>query len=115
MPKKEFFPERLRRVRTAKGLSQYDLADLTGISQRMIVHYEKHSKKIAPATVSRLAKALHVSPGELMGFEPLKQKEPLVKNRRLLKKLKLLDQFSSEDQKKIIGHIDDINTKYNGK
>jgi transcriptional regulator with XRE-family HTH domain len=34
------FAENVTRYRKKKGLSQYDLADLTGISRRMIGHYE---------------------------------------------------------------------------
>jgi len=40
------FAENVAKYRRKKGLSQYDLADLTGISRRMIGHYE--SKGIIP-------------------------------------------------------------------
>ena len=40
------FAENVTRHRKKKGLSQYDLADLTGISRRMIGHYE--SRGIIP-------------------------------------------------------------------
>jgi transcriptional regulator with XRE-family HTH domain len=35
------FAENLTRYRKKKGLSQYDLAELTGISRTMISHYER--------------------------------------------------------------------------
>jgi transcriptional regulator with XRE-family HTH domain len=109
------FAHRLVQVRKAKGISQYDLADMTGLSQRVIAHYETVIRNPNPDVVVKLAKALKVSSDELMGLAPLKEKEPPLKNRRLLRKLKVLDQFSVEDQKKIIGHIDDISTKYKTK
>lgn len=114
-PKKETFSQRLRRARLSRGLSQYDLADLTGFSQRMIVHYEKHSKKLSPAIILSLAKALKVSANELLGHTPLSQKDPLVKNRHLFRKLKDLDRLPAEDQKTIIRHIDDLSAKYETK
>jgi len=40
------FAENVARYRKKKGLSQYDLADLSGISRRMIGHYE--SRGIIP-------------------------------------------------------------------
>ena len=36
-----FFAENFTRYRKKKGLSQYDLAELTGISRTMISHYER--------------------------------------------------------------------------
>ncbi len=109
--KRESFQVRLAQIRKAKGLTQYDLADMTGISHRMIVHYEKHSKKMDPAIVVRLAKALKVSIDELMGYKPTMEKEPPVKNRRLLKKLKAFDELPEKDQKKVIEHIEDLTAK----
>lgn len=79
---------------------------MTGISHRMIVHYEKHSKKMDPDVVIRLAKALNVTIDELMGYKPTMEKEPPVKNRRLLKKLKAFDQLSPDNQKAILKHLD---------
>lgn len=111
--KRESFPARLTQIRKAKGLTQYDLADMTGISHRMIVHYEKHSKKMDPDIVIRLAKALKVSIDELMGYKPTMEKEPPVKNRRLLKKLKAFDELSPDNQKAILKHLDALSGKEN--
>jgi transcriptional regulator with XRE-family HTH domain len=36
----QIFAENVAKYRKRKGLSQYDLADLSGISRRMIGHYE---------------------------------------------------------------------------
>ena len=36
----QIFAENVTKYRKKKGLSQYDLADLSGISRRMIGHYE---------------------------------------------------------------------------
>jgi transcriptional regulator with XRE-family HTH domain len=110
--KREAFPQRLVRLRNAKGWTQMELADKSGISRRMIAYYETKLRNLPPDSLIRLANALKVSVDELMGYRVPTQKEPPVRNRTLLKKLKALDRFSLEDQKKIIGHIDDIGTKY---
>lgn len=113
MPKTvtESFSHKLFTIRKARGLSQYDLSELTGISHRMIVHYEKHAKNPPSKAILQLAKALKVSVDELIGNKPTKEKE-LVKNRNLLKKIIILDNLPPEDQKTISKHIDDLNAKY---
>ena len=108
------FAQRLAQIRKAKGISQYALADAAGISQRMVAHYETVIQNPNPDVVVRLAKALKVSADEIMGLKPIKEKEPPLKNRKLLKRLKALDQMPPEDQKKIISHIDDLSAKYGG-
>ncbi len=60
------FSKNLRRIRKAKGLSQYDLADKTGISQRMIYHYENHVSEPPLYKIAAIAKALGVKVSELL-------------------------------------------------
>ena len=59
---KERFPEtNLKRIRTAYGCTQTELAQLSGVSLRSIQMYEQRNKDINKAsvdTVYRLAKTL---------------------------------------------------------
>ena len=51
----------LKRIRQARGISQSELATLSGVSIRMIQYYEQGAKDINKAeaiTVMKLAKAL---------------------------------------------------------
>lgn len=53
---------KLKEIREAKGLSQNKLAEIAGVSNRMIQHYEQGVKDINKAealTVYKLAKALN--------------------------------------------------------
>ena len=55
---------KLKKIREAVGLSQNKLATLSGVSNRMIQHYEQGVKDINKAqvgTVYKLAKALGVN------------------------------------------------------
>jgi transcriptional regulator with XRE-family HTH domain len=63
------FSENLIRIRKLKGLSQKDLANLTGISSRMIYHYENHVSHPSIEKIDIIAKALNVSISELIGIE----------------------------------------------
>ena len=59
----------LKRIREAVGLSQNKLATLSGVSNRMIQHYEQGVKDITKAqvgTVHNLAKALKVNIEDLI-------------------------------------------------
>ena len=62
----------LKEIREEKGLSQQHLANISGVSVRMIQKYEQGDKDITKAsvtTVYKLARALEVSIYELMGWE----------------------------------------------
>ena len=59
----------LKRIREEVGLSQNKLATLSGVSNRMIQHYEQGVKDINKAqvgTVYKLAKALGVNIEDLI-------------------------------------------------
>lgn len=103
------FAQRLLRIRKAAGLSQYDLAKTTGISHRMIAHYETHIKYPSADTVMRLAKALKVSTEQLMGSKTIKIKEEV--NRKTLKKVRMLDELGTEDRKTVIRMIDTLHKR----
>ncbi len=67
---KECFPDtNLKRLRTAYGCTQSELAELSGVSLRSVQMYEQHNKDINKAsvqTVLRLAKALGCTVEELI-------------------------------------------------
>ena len=61
------FGKRLHDIRVLRGLTQEELAGISGISLRMIRAYEQKSQDISKAsfaTVSRLESVLHTKLGE---------------------------------------------------
>jgi transcriptional regulator with XRE-family HTH domain len=56
----------LRRLRKERGLSQYDLAEMSGISQRMINHYENYAATPPVEKLKVIAKALNVKMSALL-------------------------------------------------
>jgi len=105
---REPFAERLVQIRKANGLSQYDLARMSGISNRMIAYYETRVKNPSSAIVMRLAKALKVNIPELMGQKPLNIKEEV--SRKTIKKAKMLEELPPEAQKSVMKMIDTLHT-----
>jgi transcriptional regulator with XRE-family HTH domain len=83
------FSRNLKLLRKKKGLSQYDLADLTGFSQRMIAHYETHAIQPSLDKIEAIAKALGVKPADLLSTENFVDGEidPSKFDTRSLKKL----------------------------
>lgn len=58
--------EALKMIRELQGLSQNDLAELTGINQSNISALESDSRKMGRERAIVLAKALHVHPAVLL-------------------------------------------------
>jgi transcriptional regulator with XRE-family HTH domain len=71
------FAGNITAFRKQRGLSQYDLADITGISRRMIGHYENEGIIPPMDRLQALANALEVPVSHL--FEDKKQSpHPLI-------------------------------------
>ncbi|MCP4138512.1 MAG: helix-turn-helix transcriptional regulator [bacterium] len=69
------FGERLRETRKSRDLSQKELAEASGISRRMIGHYETLAKRPSISKVQKLAEALNVSLDYLLGKSELSEEE----------------------------------------
>lgn len=63
------FGERLSRFRQSAGYSQRAFATEVGISQRMVVYYEKECERIPIKLLPLFAKALGVSADQLLGMK----------------------------------------------
>ena len=60
------FPALLLRLRADRGMTQKDLAKASGVSVPQIARYETGTSKPRMTAISKLAKALGVSPDELI-------------------------------------------------
>lgn len=65
-PELEKFGEQVRQLRKALGLSQEDLAELTDLHRTYIGGIERGERNVALINIVRLAKALNVSPSDLL-------------------------------------------------
>lgn len=62
----------LQRIRTEKGLTQKQLAELSGVQKRMVEHYEQGTRSIngaAGITLYRIAEALDCDIKDLLEFD----------------------------------------------
>ena len=63
------FAQKLKALRTDRGLSQSELARLTDLSQAMIAQYELGIKYPHKNTLKELARKLHCTPDDLQADE----------------------------------------------
>ncbi len=59
------FGERLRELRTERGLSQEHLAELAGLDRNYIGQIERAERNVALVNIVRIAKALEAEPAEM--------------------------------------------------
>jgi len=101
LSERSIFAQNLIRIRKQRGLSQYDLANLTGISQRMIGHYETHNTFPPIEKISALAKALGIKSAQLLEETDSASQDELDLtgiDSRSIKKLKDILSLSTEDR-----------------
>ena len=109
-PPQTEFGERLIALRQRHSLTQVQLAQVSGLTQRVISYYETMpAYPTAPAIVA-LAKALEVSADELLGIKPLpkgkgRSAEPMPSEKRIWKKLRLVAQLPERDQRAVLRFI----------
>jgi transcriptional regulator with XRE-family HTH domain len=65
-PRTRTFGQNLRETRRRAGVSQDDLARVSGVDRTAISTYERGRREPNLRTIVRLARALRVRPGELL-------------------------------------------------
>jgi transcriptional regulator with XRE-family HTH domain len=99
---RSIFAQNLIRYRKQRGLSQYDLANLTGISQRMIGHYETHASEPPIEKIEAIAKALGIKAAQLLESPATSTEDSRLDisdiDPRSIKKLKEILSLSPEDR-----------------
>ena len=109
MPRKKkqdsSFGPRLTALRKARGLTQIQLAEATGSTQRSISYYENDDGVPPASIVVGLAKVLAVSTDELLGLKTPKTAlaaEEDSGTRRLWKRFQVFTQLPEKDQRAVI-------------
>lgn len=104
---KETSGQRLARLRRARGLSQRDLAKLTGVSNRMIAYYETHADDFPAHTLPKFAQALTVSTDQLLGLKSTRAlPSPPALDTRILRRLRLFERLPPADRRYILRQIE---------
>jgi transcriptional regulator with XRE-family HTH domain len=105
----ETLGQRLARVRREKGYTQIELAEKIGIIQVLVSDYERDQLRLHAEMVVRFAKALDISADEILGLK-IQSSNGTIKNRRVLRRLQLVEQLPKRDQQMILRVIDNTLT-----
>ena len=97
----EGFGERLATLRKACGLTQEQLGERIGLSQRMVAYYESQGGQPPGPVLPDLARVLGVSTDELLGVTPA-QETLSPRQARLRKRLRRVEDLPSSDQKTVL-------------
>jgi transcriptional regulator with XRE-family HTH domain len=101
----EGFGERLATLRKARGLTQEQLGEIVGLSQRMVAYYESQGGQPPGAILPDLARALGVSTDQILGVEPVQEKVSPTQA-RIRKRLRKVEELPSADQKAVLRLVD---------
>jgi transcriptional regulator with XRE-family HTH domain len=103
------FGRRLTALRQARGLTQVQLAEAIGATQRIVSRLETVAEYPTVPLLVEFARVLKVSADELLGLKvPAKIEPPaqLPEERRLWKKLRLVAALPERDQRAVLRFID---------
>jgi transcriptional regulator with XRE-family HTH domain len=100
---------RLASLRRTRGLSQVELAALTGLTQRAVSYYERESETIPSHHLQKIAKALSVSTDEILSHKP--DQKDIEANRAFLRRLEIAKTLPEPKQKILSDMIDEMTGK----
>ena len=107
METNEVFSKHLSRIRKLKGYSQRELAKITGISYRMINHYENNPTSVPINKIKILADALNAKIAAF--FDDTVNDNSLdALDVRWIKKINEIRELPEEDRKEINRHISSL-------
>jgi transcriptional regulator with XRE-family HTH domain len=108
------FGLKLRTIRKEKGYTMDQLAEIAGISKRMISHYETQVKRPSIDKIELLAQALNVSVKELMETKdsPKDKKTESKTFLKIMKKVRVIEKLTEREQRIIFNFINTIIEKH---
>lgn len=105
-PEEDSFGARLAALPRARGMTQEELGEAAGSSQRMVAHDENTPGAQPPADVlAALARSLEVSADELLGLADAPEPVP-ASTYRLRKRLRKVEELPASDQKTVLKIVD---------
>jgi transcriptional regulator with XRE-family HTH domain len=98
--------ERIAAARLEAGLTQQQLADKLGVSQRVVTYWEREAAGLRADQLAKLAEALGVSADFFLGREPKKRGTgPVGKAKAVFDRVSALPR---DRQQKILGAVEDM-------
>ena len=108
------FGKNLANLRKNKGFSQQDLANISGLSKRIIAYFENLNKIDTIEKLEKISNALNIPINNLLQFQNTKKNATNIFSNldtRTLKKIKQLLQLSRQERSIVYKFIDSLSTK----
>jgi len=103
------FGRRLAELRKAHGLTQREFGKLIGLSQSMVVYYERRAKNPTAEFLGKAAEALGITVDELLGQDNgSKSKRKPGRTSELERRLQAVQDLPRSKQKFVIDFIDTV-------
>ena len=103
------FGKRLFALRKTRGLTQVQLAEALGTTQRVISYYETEAELPPSTAIIPLARVLEVSADELLGLKPTEPNgNSSVQKQRLWKRFQKMEVLPTKDQRAVIRLINSL-------
>ena len=103
------FGKRLLALRKTRGLTQAQLAEALGTTQRVISHYETNAELPPSSIIIPLARVLVVSTDELLGLKPAQSNgDTSPEKTRLWKRFQKMEALPTKDQRAVIRLINSL-------
>ena len=102
------FGDKLIQMRKARGLSQVELAEASGLYQADISDFERGDRCPDTRNVVTLAKVLKVSMDELLGLRKAKTKSQPLASRKVLRRLRRIEGLPKRDRQALLRTLDNI-------
>ncbi len=114
IPKLDGFSKRLVEERTKKGITQKELAERIGISQRMLVHYEKNDR-VPLKHLKEICEVLNISSDYLLGINNNTKKENNFIDIKIARRVKLIEKLPKRDKLLVFSFINSLLEKKKSK
>jgi len=112
MNNENILAKNLRKTRKGKGYTQAQLAEISGVTRKVIVHYENYVKKPVFENIRKIADALDISMDELTGkTESKKPKKQEDLSFSIMKKVRIIEKFPTRDQNVVFSLIKSLAEK----
>lgn len=100
--------QRIAQFRKARGLTQQQLAEVLGIAQQTVAHYEGGRLRIAVALLPALTKTLEITVEELLEEAPKAAKNKRGPASTLEKQIEQISQLPRAKQKFVMEMLDTV-------
>lgn len=100
--------ERIASIRKQKGLTQTELAEQIGITQKMVTDYETGRLHINEDILARIAISLQVSADTILGLNETDIHKEKLFPLRYTRRMKELDKLPESKKKSILQTLDDL-------